>query len=167
MAEIETVVDSESLGYEGYFSVRELYALVNRWLSQNGYDRIEANNSEVVQEHGKEISIFLWPYKKVSDYAKLEIRMFLTMSGVKDVKVKIRNQEVLCNEGKLNLTFDGLMVTDYEGKFASTPLLFFFRTFFDKYIFKTQTGSYENLLKKDIRRLKAEIKSFLNFYKVQ
>ncbi|MBW2970749.1 hypothetical protein KY320_01160 [Candidatus Woesearchaeota archaeon] len=165
MSEVKIIVDGMTLSYEGLFDAAELYKMIDQFFWEKGYDKREIQNMEKVEQTGKYIELELQPYKKLSDYAKVIIRIYIRMFDVKEVEVEKDGQQIRLNQGRLNLIFDGFLETDYEGRWESKPMYVFMRTVFDKFIYKTYTAKYESILTEEIHHLHSQIKSFLNLYR--
>ena len=87
MAEIKTLIDGKSLSYEGVFSLKDLYRLIDKWFRDHGYDKQEIKNWEDVTEHEKQIIIEIIPYKKMSDYARFDVRIFMIFSKLTEIEL--------------------------------------------------------------------------------
>ncbi|MCX6709494.1 MAG: hypothetical protein NTV63_00880 [Candidatus Woesearchaeota archaeon] len=162
MSEKAPVVENLSLSYSGLFNAKELYSTINSWFKEKGYDRREIKNEEHVYPQGKFIDIELQPYKKVSDYAKIVIRIQLTMKDVKDVDIEKEKHKLRLNQGRVDFTFDSYLETDYESRWEQTPFYFLLRTIYDKFIYRSYTRRFEEKASSDLKELYEEIKSFLN-----
>src|SRR3989338_2059430 len=132
MAEREVVVDKMRLTYEGLFEVTELYKHIDEWFRSRGYDKRENKNIEKVTPDGKYIEIEIEPWKKLSEYARIVIKLRMIMTDVKDVEVEKDGIKVKQNQGKLQAVFDGLLETDYEHRWEGSPLFYFLRVIWDK-----------------------------------
>ncbi len=165
MSEVRIIVDGLSLNYEGLFNVKDFYMMIDRFFWEKGYDKREINNLEKVEPEGKYIELELQPYKKLSDYAKIIIRIFIRMFDIKEVEIEVDGKKVKVNQGRLEILLDGFLETDYEGRWESKPSFVFIRTVFDKFIFKTYVGKHEGLLESEVNQLKTQMKSFLNLYR--
>lgn len=165
MGERYTVVDGYSLNYEGLFSVKELYKIIDGIFKELGYDKVEVNNVEVIKPEGKYVEIKLEPYKRLTDYASLSIEILIIMENVKDVEVEKGKHKMKLNQGSITMIIDGYVDTDYENRWETTPLLFFLRVIADKYIYRPFTSGYNGQCKKDVNHVVDRIKSFLNLYK--
>jgi len=165
MAEREVVVDHARLSYEGLFSVPELYKLIDNWIRERGYDKLEKKNIEKVTPSGKYIEIEILPWKKITDYAKNVLRLRITMMDVKEVELEKDGKKIKLNQGKIIILSDAYLETDYEHRWEGKPIFFFLRTIFDKYFFKPYTQSYRENVLKDYNDLISQIKSFLNLYR--
>jgi hypothetical protein len=165
MAEREVVVDKLRLSYEGLFKVTDLYQLIDRWLREKGYDKREKRMAESVTKNGKFIEWEIEPWKKITDYASIIIKLRIILTDIKEVDVEIDKNKVKMNQGKTDFVFDGYLETDYENRWESKPLFFFLRALFDKYIFKPYTVGFQSNAIDDVNDLHTRIKSFLNLYR--
>ena len=162
MAEIKTLIDGKSLSYEGVFNLRELYSLIDRWFKDHGYEKQEIKNWEDVAEKEKQIIIEIIPYKKVSDYARIDIRIFMIFSKLTDIEIEKEGMKVKMNKGRAEFYFDAYVVTDYENKWHTKPLYYFLRNVFDKFVYKIYMSGYDTEAIRDCTEVEGEIKSFLN-----
>lgn len=166
MAEQEIVVDKERVDYEGIFSVAELYRLIDEWFLDKGYYRFEPRHVESAKPEGKFVELDLQPTKQLTDYAKSVLKIRVQLSNIKDVTVEgAEGVKQRLNQGKVHLVFTGVLETDYEGKWEGKPLFMFIRTVYDKYIYKTLTGGFQQTVRDDILQLKNNIAGFLNLHR--
>jgi hypothetical protein len=164
MTEREPVVDKYKIKYEGLFSSRELYKLIDVWFEDRGYEKKEMRNVEIVKPEGKYVQIDLEPWKCYTDYAKFVIKIKYMLTDLKEVEIEKDNVKVKLNQGKILLIFDSWVETDYFNRWETKPLFFFLRTVFDKYIYKPYTMGYRSKCREDTMTLITQIKSFLNLY---
>lgn len=162
MAEIKTLIDGKQVVYEGLFSLKELYRAIDKWFWERGYDKQELKNFEDVTENEKQLILEILPYKKISDYAKIEIRIFMIFSKLTDVEVERNGVKAVLNKGRADFSFDCYLVTDYEHKWETRPIYYFLRTVFDKFVFRVYTAAFEKEAVKDCIEIEGEIKAFLN-----
>ena len=167
MSERRLVIDHMKLSYEGLFDLHELYSLINQWLKDKGFDLREARNQEHVKQSGKFIELELLPWKKIPHYARHVIRINIKILHLKDVVVEEDQKRIKVNKGTVNITMDGYLDTDYEDRWESRPFYFFIRTLFDKFVYRTYTTQYEELLLENVLQLQSTIKAFLNLYQYE
>jgi hypothetical protein len=165
MAERRIVVDNLVLQYEGLFEIKELYLMIDKWLRQKGYDKWEKRNHEHVLKDGRFIEFELEPWKKISDYAKIVISMYIHMLNIKEVTVKKDNVDVKMNQGRVRIRFIGFLVTDYTNKWEGQPLYYFLRAIFDKYVYRVTSDKFEGAVSDDVKHLYQNVKAFLNLYR--
>jgi hypothetical protein len=162
MPEIRTVVVDREIEYEGLFNLKDLYKLIDRWFKEHAYEKQELKNEEDVAEDEKQVILRIKPYKKVSDYAMIEIKIEAAFSNLKSVEIEKDNIKIKMNKGHIKMVFNAYLVTDYEGKWENKPSYYFLRTIFDKFVFKGYTHKYEKEAVADCTEVQDEIKSFLN-----
>ena len=162
MVEYRNLTFGESFTYKGLIDVKGLYRLIDKWFQENGYDKFEVWNFEEVYEDGKQITLKLHPYKKISDYVKIEIRLNAVLTKLKETKIEQDGVKNILMRGQAKFQFDTFVVTDYEGHWSGTPFYFFMKTLLDKFIYRSYTDRYEEILVSDKDKIKREIKSFLN-----
>jgi hypothetical protein len=162
MSEIKTLIDGKSLSYEGVFSLRELYGLIDKWFKDHGYEKQEIKNWEDVSETEKQIVIEIIPYKKVSDYARIDIRIFMIFSKIAEIEIEKDRVKYKMNKGRAEFYFDAYVVTDYEDKWETKAEFYFVKNIFDKFIYKVYTSNYDGEAIRDCTEIENEIRSFLN-----
>jgi len=165
MTAIKNIVEGESLSYIGLFKVKELYDLIEKWCYEMGYDHQELKNYQEHYDEGKQIIIEARPNKIITDYAKIEIRIFMIFSEIKDVEVERGGTKEVYNKGKLDIIFDLFLVTDWENILQGRPIYYFLRTLFDKFIYRSYTKKFERKALGDYEDIKDKIKGYLNMYK--
>ena len=165
MAERNYVVEMLGLKYKGLLDLSGLYAMIDDYFKKQGYEKTELENSEYVTEKGKQVTLIIEPYKKISDYAKLMIRVKMIFTDLTDVQVEKDGGKLDVSKGSASLTFDAYVETDYEGRLEQKPIHFFMRTMFDKFVYKIYTKKFENEVGEDVRHLHDNIKAFLNLQK--
>lgn len=165
MSEKKLVVDQLRINFEGIFSAHDLYKVIDAWLYEKGYDRLEKKHVEMVTPNGKDIELELRPWKKLTDYAKKQIRVRLFMKGLSVVPVDRDGMKINMNKGTLMVIFDAFLETDYEHRWEVRPTYYFIRYLFDKYIYKFYTDRFQADLVDDVHHLHQNIKSYLNLYK--
>lgn len=164
MAERRLIVDKERVTYEGLFSIKEVHDIIVSWIKEKGYWPVEKKHTEGVKGEGKHIDIEMWPYKKVTDYAKHIIVIRLMATDVKDVVVEIEGKKKKLNQGKLQIVFDAYLETDYESAWETKAIFYVVRTIFEKYVYTPFLSGFERNLKNDVNHLKSQIKGYLNLF---
>ena len=165
MAEKKIVYQDKFIAFEGLFNLKDLFRTIVKWFNERGYDMWENKNYEEVYEDGKKIIFELIPYKKVSDYYKLEIRVFAVFENLKEVHVELNGVKQRLLKGRGDFTFDATLITDYENRWEGRAVYYFYRTLIDKFIYKSYTDKYEVELKKEAQEVQEEIKAYLNMFR--
>jgi hypothetical protein len=165
MAEKKAVISGLSLKYLGLFDMKEFYSIIERWLKDMGYDKDDYTHEYNVFEEGKVIKIELRPYRSVSDYVKLYMKINIVANNLKDVIVKIDEKDTQLQDGNVSVVFAGFVITDYEKRWVSNALSYFFRVIIDKYLYSGYIRNFEKLMMEDINLLYEELSSYLNLNK--
>lgn len=165
MAERLIVVDKDRLEYDGLFDVKDVHKVLQDWASDKGYWLVEKIHSETTRPEGKTIDLVLEPFKKVSDYIKLIVKIRVQFSNVKDVVVERDDKKVKVQEGKVSMLMTGIIETDYEHKWETKPVWYTLRVLLDKYVLSPFMSAYEREVKNDCESLKNNVKGFLNLSK--
>jgi len=165
MAERLIVVDKDKMTYQGLFDMKEFFRVMQQWASDKGYWLIEKAHGESLKPEGKWIDMDLEPFKKFTDYAKSIIKVRAQFQEVKDVVVERDGAKVKLQEGKIVVLFDGILETDYEGRWESKPFFFVMRTIFEKYVYTPFISGFERGVREDLMTLKNNLKAFLNLTK--
>ena len=168
MAERRTIVSGRVLRYSGTFNAKELYELIDQWFEEQGFsDRDEIEHIEKITKNKKEVEIFYQPTKKVSDYAKIELRLIITISNLVRKVVEINGRSVGANEGDLEITFDGFLTTDFENRSENEPKHFLWRTVVDKFLKRNVSSEFETMISGNIQELYTHLRTYLEISKSQ
>jgi len=165
VAEKKIVYQDKFVSFEGLFNLKELFRIIIKWFTERGYDMFENKNYEEVYEDGKKVIFELIPYKKVTDYHKLEIRIFAVFENLKEVELELKGVKQKLLKGRADFTFDAILVTDYENRWEGRPTYYFYRALIDKFVYKSYTDRYENELVRDAKEVQEEIKAYLNMFR--
>jgi hypothetical protein len=165
MAEREPLVEKDKVVYEGPFELRQLYKLIDEWARTKGYLKVERKHTEVASAKGKTITYLFEFNKKLSDYAKSIVRLGFQVTNLKKETLEHEEDVHEYDVAKVDLTFDAILETDYEGRWEGRPAQFFIRTLFDRYVYRGLLSGYERTIRGDEENLKENLKAFLNLYR--
>lgn len=165
MSELRIVVDHMKLEYSGLFDVQEFFKVVAAWLFERSYEKLTSRDEELMTPTGKFIEWEIRPWKKISDYQRFIIKIRALMYDLKKVNVVRNKRKVRLTQGRILLYFDGYLENDYEHRWDESPLLIFFRTLYDKFIYKAYTERFEQRLTFDVHQLYNHLEKFFNMYK--
>lgn len=145
MPERRAIVEEKKLHYKGIFSTSEMYELIEAWFADNGFsEREEVEHMEKITKSHKTVEILYYPVKKLSSYSKAEVRMMIEIDNLKRSVVEVDGRKLTMSEGDLTITFDGFLVTDFDGRYdILEPKYFVWRTFFDKLLKKSESSEDE------------------------
>ncbi len=162
MAEKQLIIDQLKFTHEGVFDLHGLYRLMASFFYEQGWDWKEIMNSEQILPSGRHIKIELEPWKSITDYFKMILRIRIHCADVKQVEIEQNGTKVTLLEGKLMMVFDGYILSDRADKWEATPLRWFIRLIFDKYIFKTHYSKAEQWLISATEDLYIRIRKYVN-----
>lgn len=165
MGERTLVVDHLKLGYEGLFNAPELYNLIQSFFFEKGWDIKELINQEQITPRGKQVRIVLDPWKSVTEFYKIFLKIKIHMTDLKDVEVKHEGQELRLNQGIVRITFDGYVFSDRTTKWTEEPFYWFLTMLGKKYFFRNHFEKMETWLRNDLEDLHGRIKRHLNVFK--
>ncbi len=165
MPERHLVVDHLKFSYEGLFNAAELYNVISSFFFEKMYDWYEKLNNEIITPSGKQVEIILEPWKNVSDYYKLQIRVKIHMIDVKEVEVEKEGQLLRLNQGLVRITIDGYVISDRKKEWTMKPITWFMAVIAERYFFKEHLDKFETWVKSDIEDLMYKTKTYLNTYK--
>lgn len=155
-------VHNREINYEGLFDFYELFKLVDGWFKDSGYDKREKENYERLTPTGKYVKIELRPWKKITDYVRLEIRLEFFIHDMVDKVVNIDGVKKKLKHGKVLVKINSYTFTDYEGRWEGRGWYYFVRTFFEKFVYRKQMDKFEEILVADTNEVIKEMTSFLN-----
>ncbi|MFP4524031.1 MAG: hypothetical protein ACLFO2_01765 [Candidatus Woesearchaeota archaeon] len=162
MAEFKTLVWLKPLRYSGLLDMKGLYKTIDKWLAENHYDKVESKNFEHVEEGHRQIILELMPYKKVSDYARIDLRIYVELTNLTEEVVTKGGVKQKYYRGDAFFSFDAFLVTDYEDHWETRPAYYFIRTLVDKFVYKGYMKRFQAEGKADCMALINEIKNYLN-----
>jgi hypothetical protein len=129
------------------------------------YDWYEKYNDEQVTPKGRQVYLVLQPWKNASDYYKLQVKITLIISELKEVEVEQDGQTIRINQGIIHMTIDGHVISDRKDKWKEKPFFWLFTVLADKYLFREHYKKFEDWVKSDVEDLLYKVKTYLNVYK--
>lgn len=146
---------------KGVFNFKDVYEFLYDYLVDENYDISENKYVEKLEGQSKNIEIIWSATKEVSDYFKFEITATWAVLGLKKVKVKKGDQEIMMDSGSIEIKFTASIIKDYESRWENNPALKFMRGMYDRYIIRSRIDAYEVKIFDEINELVAQTKSFL------
>ena len=165
MAERNLIIDRLKFTYEGLCNAAELFTLIQGWFYDKGWDWHEKINQEIVTAEGKQLHIVLEPYKSVSDYYRLIIKITLNVINLKEVEVEVEGKPRKLQHGIVRMMIDGYVLSDRKGQWDDNPFYWFLSIVLEKYFYKEHFKKFAGWLKSDVEDLFEKIKNYLNVYK--
>jgi len=166
MVELYYPIAGENLSYEGYFSMSDVFKILDKYYRTKGFDKKIVFDEEYDGDNGKYIHVKTEYYKKTDTYVRLQSRLWIYANDLIEVETEVDGKKVLTNHGRLSITFDGHIQTEYFNRFDDTkPFYFMFKVLYEKYIAKDRIKYWEEVLRHITDELKAEISGYLNLKK--
>ncbi|MBN2423282.1 hypothetical protein JXB41_08725 [Candidatus Woesearchaeota archaeon] len=171
MGEIVFPVVDEKIEYSGLFSMKEVFRLIDKYFRLKGWDKKIYFDEEYETPTGKYIHVKMQPYKKVDDYIRAIIRIWIYVHDLVEVEKEVEGEKVKTNQGRLVMIFDSKMMTDYRDNWVVgpannyKPMYFLVQTVMEKYIYRKRLAHWEGVIRHILIGVKTEIMSYLNLNK--
>jgi len=165
MSEQILVVDHQKLTYEGLFNAAEVYNIVSSWFFDRNWDWIENLNEEQVTPDGKQVRIYLQPWKSISTFYKLTMNIKLHMHNIREVEVEHEGKKVNLHQGMIQITVDGHVHADRQDEMVGRPFFWFLTIMMHKYFYKTYQSKASDWIRSDVDDMLNMLKNYLNNYK--
>lgn len=165
MSDVRIIVDHMKLEYKGPFKVSDLFKLTDAWLFERGMEKRTNKNFELETPKGKFIEWEIASWKKITDYIRAVYQIRFLIYELKKIDVVKENKTLKLDSGHVIIYFDGYLEFDYEHKWDGSPLLVFFRSIYDKFIYRVYTERFEQRLTMDMHQLYDHIDKFFNTYR--
>jgi len=154
---------SSKVKYDGIFSFKDFYKFCHDYLTEEfGFGVAELKYSEKITGDAKEIQIEWEGNKKVTDYFKYVIKAQFAIVGLKNVEVQREGKKIQTNKGSVEISMKGILVSDYEGKYDTSPTLRFFRSVYEKWIIPSTIEQIEDKLVSNCDGFLGEVKAYLD-----
>ena len=162
------IINGRTLTYKGIFREDELFSAINRALEERGYEKREKKTEEVVTEGGRKTYVELRPFKELSNYIVLQIKMKITLDNVTGKIEEVNGEKKKFQQGDVHIVFDAWELTDYQNRWGMKPLVYFVKGFIKKYVYAMpiEAGS-KGVLSGDTAFIYGTIKKMLNAYKLE
>ncbi len=165
MGHLKMVVDHQKIDYSGPVDVHDLLRVIENFLWEKGYDKQINKDFEINTHNGKFIEWQYFPWKKISDYASYHIKIRILGYDIVKTDASDNGKRKKVDTGRLIIVTDAYLLYDYDSYWDSRPFLFFLRTIYDYFVFKSYTERFEHMLTHDINHLQDAIEKFLNLYR--
>jgi hypothetical protein len=151
------VVNNKEIIYKGPFKADELFSTINKALESKGYIKNEKKSEDLVTPEGRALILELRPYKEVTNYITLMLKIRVTLDNV--------TEEEGIQNGDVNVIFDAWSITDYEHRWGMKPWVYFLKGIINKFIyqFPLETGFVSEVMS-DTAYVYAQVKKLLKSY---
>lgn len=154
---------SSKVKYDGVFSFKDFYKFCYDYLTEEiGFKVAETKYAEKITGDAKEIKIEWEGEKKVTDYFKYAVKLKFHIVGLKNVEIQREGKKIQTNKGAVEINVEGIIVSDYEGKYNTSPTMRFFRSVYEKWIIPSTIEQLENKLVSHCDGFLGEAKAYLD-----
>ncbi|MFH2021217.1 MAG: hypothetical protein ABIJ34_07395 [archaeon] len=166
MVEYYITVAGESINYEGLFTMKDLFRIIDKYYRTKGFDKKIVFDEEYTTDKGKYFHLKTHYYKKVDAYIRLTTRLWIYVNDYVVVEKEVEGNKIKTGQGKISITFDASLQTNYFGIYPDTVLFYFlFRLLYEKIFAGGKIKYWDQVSKHVINELKTEISSYLNLNK--
>ena len=160
------IINNRELKYKGIFRMNDLFHALNKALDERGYQKREKRTEELVTEEGKRTFLELRPFKQVTDYITLMIKLRITFDHVTEMVQVVDGEKKKFQQGDVRISFDGWILTDYESRWQMKPLVYFMKGMLNKYLYKSPLeGKIPGTLIADTAYVYVQAQKLLQSYK--
>ena len=166
MTELYAPVAGEQLNYEGLFNMKEVFRIIDKYFRTKGFDKKITFDEEYQTDKGKYIHVKSEHYKKTDSYVRLQTRLWIYANELVDVEKEVDGVKIKTSHGKLSITFDAFLQTEYFSLMTDEkPMYFLFRVLYEQYLARPRIVYWENVARHVITELKTELAGYLNLNK--
>lgn len=128
--------------HRGLFSYAEFINGIRNWFRENNYEFHEPKHQWKAPPEGVEVEIRINGNRKVNEYVKYHINMFLKIYDMKDVEVVKDGQKVKMQDGKVTVEISGKLELDWQNRFGGNKFLQGLQDFLHQFIIKQDIGDH-------------------------
>ena len=160
------IVNNKELNHGGFFIVNEIFSTINRAIEERGYTKKEKRSEETVTPSGKYLYLELRPFKVVTNYITLMIKIKINLNHITETVKEIDGKKTIFQNGEVHIAFDAWSLTDYEHRWGMKPFVYFMKALINKFIYKFpfEAGTI-SIVGGDTAYIYAQVKKLLNSYK--
>lgn len=142
-------VYANKVKYEGVFSFKDFYQFCYDYLSnEKGFGNLtEKSYKEKIKGNEKDVEVEWEDKKEFNDYFRHDIKVKFAVKRLKDVEVQQEGKKIKTQQGEIEVSMKGTVVSDYDGKFDTTPFNKVLRSIYEKWIIPS---TYEQVKEKII-----------------
>ncbi|MFC1691155.1 hypothetical protein ACFL0W_03140 [Nanoarchaeota archaeon] len=162
MSDKKVIVRDLKLEYEGLFDLEEIHYMMATFFRDKWYDYREMESEEYHSPDGKQVHIHYHPWKKFTDYYRAIMKMELLATNMKEVEVDIEGHSKRMLRGKIIITFQAWLASDYYHYWDGNPLMVFLRAVWERYPYKMYWSKYARMIRDDTYDMYNRLKQYLN-----
>ena len=169
MGEFDFIGPAQTVKKQTTYNQKELYEYLKSWFGDRHYDVVEKDYSERITKEGNRAYAFeWWIEKKVETLTKIVMELSYKSDG-EDINVTSQDGSVKkVQKGEVSVTIRAFVYRDAEGDWKlvkSLPQKRLLRDLLDKIVKKPRLMKYEENLKRDLRAVFDDLKTYLKTHK--
>ncbi len=165
MGEKNLIINHRKVSHHGLFRADELFAILNHALEERGYTKREKKSEELITPNGRLFQLELRPFKVVSHFATLMIKIHCTFDEVTETTKEVSGVKQKFEQGEVDILFDAWLLTDYENRRGVTPFKFFMKGVINKYIYNFSVDDqFQQQLAADTAFIYARVNEYLHTF---
>lgn len=162
------MLSKQNFKYKGDFDFRALINFIKDWYENKQYTFSESKYKEKPSDHGLEIEMDVKGTKKVDEYVRHSIMVAIHVWDMNSKEVTVDNHKKMINTGRLQITFEYKVETDWQGQYKDTESKRKFKNFFDKKIINMDLGViHDDALYYEMQRFMNDVKAKLGMVSAQ
>jgi len=159
----EDKVFSSKIKYGGVFSFSDFYNFCHQWLTEEtGLSISEKKYEEKLTGDSKNIVVEWEGTKKASDYFKFKVGVKIKATGITKVEISQEGKKIQTNKGSAEVSINGTLVKDYDGKFESSAFKKFLRSIYEKWVIASRIDQLSGNLAGDCDEFLSQAKAYLD-----
>ena len=147
-------------------NMKEVFRIIDKYFRTKGFDKKITFDEEYQTDKGKYIHVKSEHYKKTDSYVRLQTRLWIYANELVDVEKEVDGVKIKTGHGKLSITFDAFLQTEYFSLMDDKkPMYFLFRVLYEQYLARPRIVYWENVARHVVTELKTELAGYLNLNK--
>ena len=164
MAELVKITQSR-IKFVGVFDLGDYYRLLYDIIKSMGYLIVESKYTHKTNPAGDKVEMEWNCFKKVDDYAQFQIFARTMITDLQKVQVKVDDVTATKHKGDAELELVVSIITDYEGRWETNPVLKFLKGLYDIYFYKSTYDNWVSKITSEMYTIESEMKSFFRMEK--
>jgi len=130
--------------HRGFFNYSELLQAIRKWYIDDDYDmlNIPMYKQKFPSATGVEHEFKMHGEKKVTEYVKFHMVIFVRVYDLRDVEIIRDGKKVKLQEGKVQVEVSPVLDLDWQKRFGGSKFLQALEEFYRKYIIKYTIVDY-------------------------
>lgn len=127
--------------HKGMFDLSDILKSIVKQLQDDSFKvHFSKHKYKVPSPKGGEQEIKFYAERKINEYVKFRIDVFIRVFDFKEVEVIKEGRKVMMNTGRIAAEISGVMELDFENRFGGNKFLQGLQDFFHKYVIHRDIG---------------------------